>query len=66
MYGVAKWYTVNEYVNIETGEILTKSEIERGNYIRTGKTEKSEYNKNYNVKKITYEYKDNRQTRLEL
>lgn len=59
-----KWITQTEYVDVETGEVLTKSEKER-NYYTTGKSQKKiEENGNYRIKKYIYECRRNNQTRL--
>jgi len=59
-----KWYTVTEYVDVETGEIITKSEYER-NYYATGIIQKTtEKNHKYGITKITKECRRNGQTRL--
>lgn len=49
-----KWYTTNEYVDVETGEIITKSKAER-EYIITRKTKEYKNNGKYNEIKISNE-----------
>lgn len=59
-----KWITLTEYVDVETGEILTKSEKERS-YYTTGKSHKKiEENGNYRIKKYIYECRRNGQQKL--
>ena len=36
MYNITKWLTETEYIDIETGEIISKSYIDRHNYIIKG------------------------------
>jgi hypothetical protein len=60
-----KWYTVSQYVDVETGELLSKSQIERERWVKVGSSYEIEYNDNYNTKKYTNEYERNRQTRIE-
>lgn len=63
-----KWFSTTTYVDVETGETISKSDYERGNYrkIKTTKsyefTEKS--NRKYGEIKHTIEIKEHEQTRL--
>lgn len=59
-----KWYTEVEIVEITTGEIITKSEFERRNLKIIKKETKTEILNNYGKRKITWEVKENEQTRL--
>lgn len=66
-----KWFTIVEYIDIDTGEIITKSLCER-EYIRLRKNKKIEIieklEKNEKIKsgliKYTYECERNKQLRL--
>lgn len=60
-----KWYTITDRVDIETGECLTKSDIERGHWVKVGREQQTDYsNENYNLNKITIHYERSKQTRL--
>lgn len=60
-----KWYTVVEYVDIETGELISKSLKERKYYVirKTKKVEVYEY-QGYGITKWTAECRRNGQQRL--
>lgn len=58
-----RWITVSEYVDIETGEIITKSLYER-EYIIIRKTKKYEDSGNYNIAKWVNECRRHGQTKL--
>lgn len=59
-----KWITTTEYVDVETGEIITKSNYER-NYYLTGKKSKTiEENEKYKIKKYINECRRNGQVRI--
>lgn len=61
-----KWFTVSEYVDIETGELIPKSEIENGIYYIKNKTKSHEINEqqNYGIRKFINECKRTGQTKL--
>jgi hypothetical protein len=59
-----KWYSVTEYVNIDTGEVISKSDVERGRFIRSGHDENVEHFNNYSIKKRLNYVKKNPQIRL--
>lgn len=59
------WYTLTEHVDIETGELLTKSEVERGYYIKVGKDSRNDFKESHNNKIITYHYEKSRQQRIQ-
>jgi hypothetical protein len=59
-----KWYSITEYVDIDTGESLSKSDVERGYYLRYGHEEKVEHQNNYSIKKRLNYVKKNPQIRL--
>jgi hypothetical protein len=60
-----RWYTIKQHVDIETGEVLTESDVLRGNYLKVGKDERIEYKTDYNIKYLNYHYEQNNQTRIE-
>ena len=49
-YGKIRWFTAREYVDKETGEMLSKSRVERERWIKDGSTYRIEYKKEYNKK----------------
>lgn len=64
-----KWIAITDYVDVDTGEIISKNTYERDyKKIRTTKkieiTEK--YNKKYGINKYITECERNRQQKLEL
>lgn len=59
-----KWYTVNEFIDCETGEIVTKSYVQRNNLKISKKTLKTEIKDGYGIKKWVCECKPNEQLRL--
>lgn len=59
-----KWYTEVSYVDVDTGEILTKSAFERGNYIKINKEIVNTVDQFIGVKKILYHVRKSRQQRL--
>jgi len=60
-----KWFTAVEYVDVETGEIITKSEKER-NYYVVGNETRTEINneKKYGIKYIRKNCRRNGQQKL--
>lgn len=65
---INKWYTISEYVDTETGELIEKKQIENKEYKIRNKTIKYEINneQHYGTRKITNECTRNEQTRMEL
>lgn len=59
-----KWYSVTERVDIETGEILSKSRIEREDWVKVGQDERVEFKPTYNIKYLIYHYEKSRQLRI--
>ena len=57
-----KWVTIVEYVDIETGEIITKSVFER-EYYKTGKKHKK-YNENEKFRITTLQFECRRKQQL--
>lgn len=62
-----KWFTQTTRIDLETGEILSKSQITRENWIKLNETE-TKYKDcgTYTLKEIILKYERNKQTRLEL
>lgn len=60
-----KWRTKSQYVDIQTGEIITESEYKR-NYIKIKTTKNTHINEKYGIREFTHECERNRQTKLEL
>lgn len=58
-----KWVTVAIYVDIETGEIITKG-VKEKSYIKIRSTVKIERNEHYAIRKFTIECERNRQQSL--
>lgn len=62
-----QWRTELEIVDIETGVILTKDQIDRQEYLIINKEKRNEYeNEKYNIRKITWCCKKNTQQKLDL
>ena len=60
-----RWYSITEHVDIETGELLTTSQLKREYWDKVGKEEKIDYShRDYNLKKIIYHYEKSKQQRL--
>lgn len=59
-----KWITISEYVDITTGEIITKSEYEREYYKVKKPTKTIEYNEKYRIIRYTNECRKHEQTKL--
>lgn len=58
-----RWITITTYVDVETGEVITKSEYERKYYkVKTNK--KTEENEKYRIKKFEHECRETRQGNL--
>lgn len=64
MKGGIKWYSITEYVDISTGEIISKNEYQRKGYktIKISKTIKIE--KNNGIIKYSRECEKNRQLEI--
>lgn len=61
---MVKWYSVTQYVDIETGELLTKTVAKGGRYLYQGHSERIENKEGYNLKIRTNEFK--RSTQCEI
>jgi hypothetical protein len=64
MNKIKKWFTISEWVDIETGEILAKEIIK--DYYKIQTTKKIEINGNQGIIKYTNECRNIKQQRLEL
>jgi hypothetical protein len=60
---ITKWYTISEYVDINTGEIIDKK-IAMKKYIKIKTIKKTEINENIGIIKYITECKENGQTKL--
>lgn len=60
---IKKWYTITEYVDTETGELITKQKFEK-EYYKINSTRKIEIHENYGTIKYINECRPTRQTRL--
>jgi len=58
-----KWYTMTEYVDIETGELISKSEYEK-NYYKIKNNKKIEITENHGIIKYITECRQHGQKRL--
>lgn len=61
------WTTTTEFVDVETGEVITAREVEKGIYVKLKlktKYEKSKNRKDYGYRRNTWFCERNRQTRL--
>ena len=57
-----KWYTIKESVDIDTGELLTESRLQRESWIKVGQEKRIDYsNSTYNINYITNIYEKSRQ-----
>mgnify|MGYP000161604481 CR=1 FL=1 len=61
-----RWFTQKVNVDIETGEVLSDSRIERERYVYKRSSYTTEDCGAYYLKKVTKEYESNKQTRLDL
>lgn len=59
-----KWYTVSEWIDVETGELLNKSAYERNNYFVIKKSIKNEITEHFGIRKIINECRKSGQTKL--
>lgn len=59
-----KWFTQTTWVELETGEVLSKSKVER-EYIILNNTSTVQDCGAYNLKIITYECEKNRQLKIQ-
>jgi hypothetical protein len=64
MNKISKWYTISEWIDVETGEILHKEVIK--NYYKIKTTKKIEINENQGIIKYTNECRNIGQRKLEL
>jgi hypothetical protein len=64
MNKITKWFTISEWVDIETGELLHKEIIK--DYYKIQTTKKIEINGNQGIIKYTNECRNIRQQKLEL
>jgi len=62
---IKKWFTVSEYVDMDTGEILEKK-IFTKEYYKVKTIKKIEINENNGIRKYIHECKHRGQGRLEL
>lgn len=60
---IKKWYTVSEYVDISTGELLSRKEVEK-NYYKLMTIRKVEITENHGIIKYITECRKTGQTRL--
>lgn len=61
MKGGIKWYSVTEFVDISTGEIITKSKYEREKYITIKINKSYKIEKNHGIIKYSRECEKSRQ-----
>lgn len=59
-----RWFTETRYVDIDTGEELSKSQVKREHWIRKGGSDTIEDKGTYYLKIYTKHYERNRQQRL--
>ncbi len=59
-----RWFTETRYVDIETGEALSKSRVEREYWVKKGSSHTTQDCGTYLLKIHTNEYERNKQTRL--
>lgn len=59
-----RWFTESRHVDIETGEALTKSQVERENWTKIGSSQTIQDCGSYKLKIHTHEYRRNNQLRL--
>ncbi len=60
-----KWFTETRHVDLETGEALSKSRVDREDWIKKGQSKTIQDCGMYNLKVITYEYEKSRQLKIE-
>lgn len=60
-----KWYTISTNIDIETGEIITESQVLRERWVKVGTEKEVQYKYNTGINKITKKYERNRQQRIE-
>lgn len=61
MKGEIKWYSITEYVDISTGEIISKSEYQRERYITIKISKTYKIDKEYGIIKYRRECEKSRQ-----
>lgn len=59
-----RWFTETRHVDLETGEALSKSRVEREHWIKKGASSTTQDCGAYFLKIYTHEYERSRQTRL--
>ena len=64
MKGEIKWYSITEYIDISTGEIISKSEYEREKYITIKINKTYKINKDNGIIKYSRECEKNRQLEI--
>lgn len=62
MTKIKRWYTIREFIDIETGEIINKEQEQ--DYIKVGNEIKYDQSEKYNIKKILVYGKVSRQQKL--
>ncbi len=60
-----KWFTETRHVDVETGEALSKSKVEREKWLKVGGSHTTQDCGTYWLKIHTNEYERSRQTKLE-
>ncbi len=63
-YEKKRWFTETRHVDKDTGEELSKSQVERERWVKIGKSNTYEDKELYKLNIHTNEYKKNRQYRL--
>lgn len=64
-YKKKRWFTESTYVDLATGEVLSKSRYEREDYYTVRTTSAWEDKETYNLKKYTHECRKRGQTKIE-
>ena len=60
-----RWYTIVEYVDVETGEIFGKKRFEKEDWVIINKVKYYEFKESHNERKYRYEVERSRQIRIE-
>ena len=58
------WFTESIYVDVDTGEIIKRSQIKNGEYVKIKSTNKYKQNGRHKSKTITNECRESSQRRL--
>jgi hypothetical protein len=58
------WYCESVYVDVDTGEIIKKSQVKNGEYVKIKSTNKYKNNGRHKSKTITTECRESAQRRL--